>query len=1094
MNESPSAFPDPWAYLERVQAPVRVAFWWLTKKSGGESPRFVYSSVVPARLVRRDQWVSRNLDDGPWRLTRRTLDTQASDAFLLLEKLRTGERLTAACAQLAFPDPHIKDDSLLVDDSWTRLPPIFLSSIPSKSLLAFGARGRASPVNGAGAVCARLSPRDRLRFLDGYEDQDEVLQWVARALEGETGLAFDSFDADAFGSIEVFSFPGFDAQENLKLAVSFDGRGSDGERLVRIEMDRGSLGARFIVQVHAEQLHDTCFDQLVELDSQGRGSVLIPTQFDGALIRLWKEVDGRLVLWDEYEFHFLREIHTRMHIQGLSGTVDSPWLPKASKRARSKVESFREIRQVSADIPMQISHRPDWEKHILAARKAVRRVHPEESKAKFFPAGWGGGMEGRLEFGMWLKDVLSRHDGKIVLTDPYFDLLGLDLICRASGAASEFVVLTSTKLRSENDDEHPGMPRDERLRKTSESYLTILRGLSLRILDLRGSGESKKQVFHDRYLLLFDGDWHVQEGFQLSTSLQSAATKSPILVTPIPSDVLDDVADYVTSLLNDSKPEIRSEILYPPTETRATRRHQGLSERKARTVLSLMALTQGRDDLLSEDPAAKLRELGVYDGEKVVLELSSRQLEIVREYLRSSSIAHSAHIWDGLVKVATHRWMRGTPDLLADLFAKQEPDLAQFLRTYLIEHGKGVLCAEDASEHTRTLSHVLGLPFTKAIGDAANFYDYHHRLPLGTSWPIHLAAICLVQFYPVEFDTVIAELKALGESAARLLDEGQIDKSDPRAVELSATQAQVPAVLSALVAVLATYAQRRDGLVFPAEVGSSRVPFIRALFAISAWREARSGEPGSEEAWAKFVELLEQYSVKERQEILGQAIYEVRIRANQNQPPWPVRDQVFEEFRKQLEPKVSADRLVALMPFLSGPVLCNHSTSIHNEILHPLTERGVATGEEVFEVWDRILQERMKDEYLGHADAELVQVWGYSFWDATSAQRAVCLGGMRESTERARWTLLEPFLCSRNSKRWAGAQGVVLWALFQAWSIRTQASSSPAAERASPEERDEVESLFRSLRTFVEEERLVKRAIGLAKDFGEHILGLKSAR
>lgn len=1093
MNESPSAFSDPWANLQGTPTPVRVAFWWF-KRSSSEPPRFVYSFVVPARSIRREQWGRYNLDDGPLRLIRRTLDISGSEAFQLLEKLRASERLAEACVQMGLPDPYVKEDSFVVDPSWTRLPPIFLSAIPSKSLLTVGARGRASPVNGAGAVCARLSPADRLKFLDGDEKPDESLQWVARKLEGETGLAFDSVDADAFGSIEVFEFPGLDAQERLRLSILFEGKGSDSQRTVRLELDQTGLTGRFMVQVRAEQLNDVCFDELIELDSERRGSVVVPTQFDGALVRLWRELDGRWVLWDEYETHFLREIHSRMHVQGLTGTVDSPWLPKASKRAQSKVEAFMQIRQVSADIPMQISYRPEWEKSIIAAREAVNRINPPASKGKFFPAGWGGSMEGRLDFGLWLKEVLSGHEGKIVLTDPYFDLLGLDLISRASGAASEFVVLTSTVLKSYDDDGHPGMPRNERLKKASESYLTILRGLSLRILDLKSLGKSTKQVFHDRYLMLFDSDWRIQEGFQLSTSLQSAATRSPLLVSPIPSDVLDEVADYVTSLFNGARPEVGSEMLFPPAETRATRRHQGLSERKARTVLSLMALTQGRDDLLSEDPAAKLRELGVYDGEKVVLELSSRQLEIVREYLRSSSIAHSAHIWDGLVKVATHRWMRGIPDLLADLFAKQEPDLAQFLRTYLIEHGKGVLRAEDASEHTRTLSHVLGLPFTKAIGDAANFYDYHHRLPLGTSWPIHLAAICLVQFYPVEFDTVIAELKALGESAARLLDEGQIDKSDPRAVELSATQAQVPAVLSALVAVLATYAQRRDGLVFPAEVGSSRVPFIRALFAISAWREARSGEPGSEEAWAKFVELLEQYSVEERQEILGQAIYEVRIRANQNQPPWPVRDQVFEEFRKQLEPKVSADRLVALMPFLSGPVLCNHSTSIHNEILHPLTERGVATGEEVFEVWDRILQERMKDEYLGHADAELVQVWGYSFWDATSAQRAVCLGGMRESTERARWTLLEPFLCSRNSKRWADAQGVVLWALFQAWSIRTQASSSPAAERASPEERDEVESLFRSLRTFVEEERLVKRAIGLAKDFGEHILGLKSAR
>ncbi len=71
----------------------------------------------------------------------------------------------------------------------------------------------------------------------------------------------------------------------------------------------------------------------------------------------------------------------------------------------------------------------------------------------------------------------------------------------------------------------------------------ILRRIKLRIYGL------KYGQLHDRYILIVGKDNLPVAGFNLSNSLQATAQHYPLLVTPIPSDVLLDVERYKFELV-----------------------------------------------------------------------------------------------------------------------------------------------------------------------------------------------------------------------------------------------------------------------------------------------------------------------------------------------------------------------------------------------------------------------------------------------------------------------------------------------------------------------------------------------------------------
>lgn len=1099
--DKPRSFPDALERLCNTSTVVRVNFWWLECDAWPEG-RFVYGSVIPARVVRAETWFRRDVaanpfpvrqveDDGTGarskepssakrRLVRYTLDMFADTARIWVDEFRGGKSVGELSREAAPSglDASSACSRFAMDHTWSSLPTAYLSGVPSQSVLAPHYRARTSLLNGVGCFCTRHRSQDPLGFLHDEVAPDEVLRWLAKELQAESGVTFARGEGDAFGSFEIFAFPSLGEREAPLLRVRTD-TAADGATTV-ITLDVPALEGKdsFLAQVRTELLGNVVLDELVTFESNGTAALTVYDPLDGILVRVWQRAEGHhWQLWDETELHFIRTIGGQLNLMGLTGQAGALWLEKDRQRPKlkSRVEAFEKLAQVSMTVPIGISNRKPFESAVLASRRAVERVHPEKSEARFFSKDWGT-QENRLEFAEWLKGTLSQPASRVVLLDPYFDVLGLDLLFRASGVAKELLVVTSTQLKS--DDDEGKKSRKERLLESARRYAWLLSGTRLKLCDLRRGG--KGSVFHDRYMLVYGDDGQVKKGYNLSTSLQSAATTSPLLVTPIPFDVLDAVADYISGLMSpDDDASLRIETLFP--EARGEQRMGRVSVGVARSVLRALAAAGRSVDVDVEDPLAALTSMGVYDGETIKIEWSHVELTQLCIALETSPIAGAAATWEGLVQTQLAGWDGGTPQLFSRL-AACEPFVA-FLERYLVAQGRGDIVDDDAARYARTRAVRLREDFWTVLPHAAQLYDHHHALPLGSSWPIHWALLGLITRSPLALDELVCQLlQARGETVAQIgaFHGGKRARREVQSALLQELSLEV--IFTAIVDVVTQYAQGHH-LAMPVDFHRSNVPFVRAIAAVALWRQVQR----KNKTFAGFFSTLSQYSTPERQDVWAQVVYDLRVAANQTQmragdssgrnqlPVLPA--DIVAAVLESLEAGTTVERLVALVRRYSGPILGTWALSTNNELLNPLVLRGKLTENELFIVWDRVLDERMQDKYLSESDTDVVQVWGGCVWHISEARRQGVLDRLQKELSSATTILGEPFLRARNYARWSEGEQKALWTFFRLWSIEC----SPASTGTSPL----LTELLASAVQLVRDERLASSAGGLTKKFAE---------
>lgn len=1078
-------FPDPVTSIAAPGVEVRLSLWFLSMNGEQPTRRFVHGNVLRTRSIRPDGgWYRSDVAKlgGKDRLLRYSIDLNEEQLKRVSELLGAGTSMSEAFEQADLIHEDFTDSDL-ASTILERLPIVYFSGAPHLSGVPSHLEPRTSPVSNIGCFCARFSPLDRFKFLPKDPDRaEELLRTLCTELLSETGLYFDKSAGDGFGSLELYYFPSLDGSERPRVEARYE---NPPGRTLHLRVHPDEDDASFAVQIRSEQVRDIASDDLHLLES-GRTELAIdlPEPLDGVLIRVWKK-SGTTAwqLWHEQEAHFLRAVGFHMSLGGLSGSVGASWLDKLPTKLSSRVEKFKQISQVSMDVPSETSTREKWETGIQQARQLVAELHPTPSKARFFQRGWGSD-ENKFEFAEWLKEKLSSSGGAIVLADPYFDLLGLDLICRASGAAKELVIATCTQVPSE-DDTSSGT-RAERLRKAALQYLPIVSGLNLRICDLRSpnSDSRTKPLFHDRYLLLFDAKGNPTEGYNLSTSLQSAATTSPLLVTEIANDILPDVADYVSGLLSPGTEDAHVvEKIFPTTELKPRARRE-LTDARAEAILA--AVEAAGRSIGSRTAVDQLKALNLVQEEKVKIVFDDEELSRIVAFLGTADLSIGTKVWDGVVEAAVSGWHDGVPDLISRLNQHEDHTaLHSFLIKYLKGHASGELSNEDSSTYVRTLAQSLAAPFERAIGEAGRFYDHHHQFPLGTSWGIRLALIALIQGGPERIDELIGWIrKEKAKADATYSKLGGPKKEKPNREEFEAASkvaVNADAMLSAIVSALTWFAQPIGPGLQDAYANCAE-PFIRALWAVA---HVRTGtEPESEGDPSVLLAKLGLLNPAERRLVLGQAVGDLRVRAKQKQArgvePDKLPDWLTIAVANEAAAPSTVEELVRLIDFYSGPLLGNWATSTHDELIAPLVDLGKLAKENLFDVWDRTLKSRMADKYATRSDFQLLQVWGICSWFTSDERRAKLLAADAKALDRARHTLEEPLLSSRNHDRWWSAVTIILWTLLRSWAI----------ERARPG--DKVEGLPKALLDdccrLAVEEHLVAEALGEMKAMVEYVV------
>lgn len=249
--------------------------------------------------------------------------------------------------------------------------------------------------------------------------------------------------------------------------------------------------------------------------------------------------DGRLLPVAEWRPARLRDIAGNLRLITASKRTRIADIPPHIRGAQKELVTEIETSQSTLDVPIHVGSK---------VRSEVETSNPgyQRPLPGFFAKGWDvqDGSGSRLSFWKWFQDVISSSR-EIVIADPYFDVLGIELLAAAS--RGKVTVYTCTALTS---DDTGTLGRKERLRlRCSQLSIANVVILDLPLLD-------KGAPFHDRFIYS-NAD---RFGFHISNSIQGAAAKHPLVATMMTEDVIDEVSKYFTSLKVARQPT----TLWPP--------------------------------------------------------------------------------------------------------------------------------------------------------------------------------------------------------------------------------------------------------------------------------------------------------------------------------------------------------------------------------------------------------------------------------------------------------------------------------------------------------------------------------------------------
>lgn len=543
-----------------------------------KSEEFIESRVIYGRLVpysySSECW-SCSADDNfqscgevQAQIVRLNLCVKSIYCAELLRRLSAGQTISAVSEEMKLG----LSDQLKVRFGAAVLAASDLVYRPVAYLLNHDANDRRSPSSphgGAGAFSASIAQTDKgaLFYLNG--DYDAALTaFVVRHLNADTGLDFGSTDTARFGDLELLVFPALDDFDRPLLDVNWEsGRRVFIARFNPMQVPYFS-GFRFRLNVvnnariiysgiaSAERNSDGTFECRFEVGEQ------LGAMTDSAELEVFGSHGDRTcegTLCCRWGIGYVREIHLQGHVVGQGAKpIRFDWLEKTTRQIEpARVKAVLTINHGNQGFASRVGGR-EADPWVPANRDLVslfERLHPPKSEGHFFLR-WGqSNGEGRQQFVEWFKALLAKYQQQqVVIFDPYFEDVGLRLLSLYAAREADYIVFTSMPKQKAggialSEDNKPALERIDNLVASCERYRRHLAQQRIKLC-IHGM---KNGRLHDRYILVIGRDGLPVAGFHLSNSLQSAAENYPLLVTPIPADILLEVEKYKFGLVQEAK-------------------------------------------------------------------------------------------------------------------------------------------------------------------------------------------------------------------------------------------------------------------------------------------------------------------------------------------------------------------------------------------------------------------------------------------------------------------------------------------------------------------------------------------------------------
>jgi len=434
---------------------------------------------------------------------------------------------------------------------------------------AYDRRSPASPHGGAGALSASISQTDKSALFRLSQDYNGPLTaLMVKRLNADTGMDFGDADVTRFGDLELLVFPTLDDHDRNLLTVEW----TNAPRALIVRFNAMQMqhfsGFQFRLSIAndgqivyagiatAERDAPNVFECKFALSDHLR-AITDTTELE--IFGFHEDRSCESTLCCRWRIGYVREVHLQGHVIGnRTNPVMFDWLKNGTPQSASmRVTAALAINRGNQNFISRIGGRTEdpWVPGNRDLVSLFARIQPPKSDGRFFLRRDQKDNEGRLQFVEWFKALLAKYQHhQVGIFDPFFEDagLGLVLVCAASNA--DYVVFRSLPKNKKLSNENAPRESDTRPREGIDNLLAnceknrhLLQCIKLRIYGL------KEGQLHDRYILVMGQDSSPVAGFNLSNSFQGAAKDNPLLVTPIPADVLLQVTQYMSGLMKEAE-------------------------------------------------------------------------------------------------------------------------------------------------------------------------------------------------------------------------------------------------------------------------------------------------------------------------------------------------------------------------------------------------------------------------------------------------------------------------------------------------------------------------------------------------------------
>ncbi|MFM0043032.1 VPA1262 family protein [Paraburkholderia sediminicola] len=1017
---------------------------WVLQINSGQliEHRIVYGRLLPYSHS-NERW-SASYDDNFYtfgqvqaRIVLLNLYVKSIHCANLLRRLSAGQTVSTISEELGFGLP----DQLKERFGAIALPAARnLIYRPVVYLLNRDAHDRhspSSPHGAAGAFSASITQIDKGALFRLGEDYDVALtDFVVKNLNADTGLEFGGADTSRFGDLELLVFPTLDDFERPLLGVSW----ADAPHTLvarfnpmqvahfngfqfRMSIENGGQVAYSSIAT-ALRNEDGEFECKFELSDQLR------ERTDSTELEIFgfpDNISGVSTLCCRWRLFYIREIRLQGHAVGHSASpVKFDWLENAARpTASARVKAALTVNRGNMGFTNHIGRREadPWVPVNRDLESLFKRLSPPKSEARFFLRWSQDDGEGRLQFVEWFRALLAKYkQHQVIIFDPYFGDVGLGLVLLCAESGADYIVFTSLPkpgregrpMRRKSDK----LPHERinNLLANCEHNGRLLKRIKLRIYGL------KEGRLHDRYLLVVGPDGLPIAGFNLSNSIQKAAENYPLLVTPIPADILLKVEQYKSALVQEAEtarsagetenPSMR--LLFDSTASSTEpRRYEPLrflEKAQAGDVLSTWTGEPSLQGLSGDRLKEQMAALGLLNDDSLALHDTAGLSKCLHK--QAGDFTDFAATWEVLGEVLAHSrdGDRRFSELASD---------GGFLK-FLARFVEASFCRTH-EETDRELAVVDGRLFQMPITALLHSSYRHEHLFHGTKYAAltwsESYAIKLLWWYASDTLLTIAEaqvarvsIEPLGADVMRLSLLSQIVSDISLSIQFDISDEQ------------------RDRLV-RSDNGLLRWLGLNAI-------ERQSERP---EGLAPVLKLITAFSYPEQVQALGWMVF----RAAKNEEKAAIYVGLVAALHDALPTAVPCDELRRLVDSMRGHMrqLAWAEPWLFKDVVFPLLQNGRANFDHACEIWMQelagVLEPQFKDQprlFDRAREGQTTNITAFVFANSSFERQQISLKSMQAILKRQQRIVQRPLASTSNWTQWDGALVVTMWILaFTRW-------------------------------------------------------------